>query len=111
MEVDGALNRLVPKHKINANLNVAATNRIRFNSSFQYLSERNDAFFDGNTFGTVPVVLGSYKLVNLSSDFDLIKSRLNVFVNATNLFNEDFVENIGYSTRGRNFRVGMTFSF
>ena len=75
------------------------------------MSERNDAFFDGNTFARVPVVLKSYKVVNLSSDFDLIKSRLNVFVNATNLLNEDFVENIGYSTRGRNFRVGTTFTF
>ncbi len=110
-QVDEALNRLVPKHKANANVNVVASSRLRFNSSFQYLSERNDAFFDGNTYASVPVVLGSYKLVNLSSDYHLIKNRLNVFVNVTNLLNEDFIENIGYSTRGRNFRVGTTFTF
>ena len=110
-QVDQALDRLIPKHKVNGNVNVVASSRLRFNSSFQYLSERNDAFFDGASFARVPVVLGSYKLMNLSSDYDLIKNRLNVFVNVTNLLNGDFVENIGYSTRGRNFRVGTTFTF
>lgn len=110
-QVDVALDRLIPKHKVNANLNYAATERLRFNTSFQYLSARKDAFFDGNTFRTVPVLLRDYKLVNVSTDYDLIKNRLNVFANVTNLFNEDFIENIGFSARGRNFRLGMTFNF
>jgi vitamin B12 transporter len=36
---------------------------------------------------------------------------MSVFGAVTNLFNEEFVENIGYSTLGRNFRLGLNLSF
>ena len=39
--------------------------------------------------------------------YELIKSRLTIFGSATNLFKEEFVENVGYSTRGRNFKIGL----
>ena len=32
---------------------------------------------------------------------------MTIFGAATNLLNEEFIENIGYSTRGRNFRLGI----
>jgi vitamin B12 transporter len=51
--------------------------------------------------------LGSYQLVNALVKYELIKSRLTIFGAATNIFNEAFVENIGYSTRGRNFKIGL----
>jgi len=37
----------------------------------------------------------------------LIKNRLNIFGAATNILNEEFVENIGYNTLGRNFKLGL----
>jgi vitamin B12 transporter len=46
-------------------------------------------------------------LVNALVKYELIKSRLTVFGSATNIFNEEFVENVGYSTRGRNFKIGL----
>ena len=75
--------------------------------NYQYVDGRNDAFFDGNTFGTQNVVLGSYQLVNASLNYELIKNRLSIFGAATNLLNEEFVENVGYNTLGRNFKLGL----
>ena len=106
-QVDEALDRLIPKHKVNAGLDFQATSRTLFNVNYQYFNARNDAFFDGNTFGLVTTKLGSYQLVNALAKYEILKSRLTVFGAVTNILNEEFVENVGYSTRGRNFKIGL----
>jgi vitamin B12 transporter len=106
-EVEEALDRLIPKHKFNTNIDFQLKKSLYFGLNYQYTNGRNDAFFDGNTFATVAAKLGSYQLLNSSLRYDLIQNRLTVFANATNILNADFVENIGYSTRGRNFRLGL----
>ncbi len=106
-KVDDALDRLIPKHKANAGLDFQPNKKMLFNVNCQYIDARNDAFFDGNTFGTTIVKLDSYHLVNALVKYELIKNRLTVFGAATNILNEEFTENIGYSTRGRNFKLGL----
>jgi vitamin B12 transporter len=106
-QVDKALDRLIPKHKVNAGLGYQPNSRTFLSIDYQYFDARNDAFFDGNTFGVVTTQLGSYQLVNATAKYELIKNRLTVFGAATNILNEEFVENVGYSTRGRNFKVGL----
>ncbi|WP_445452581.1 TonB-dependent receptor plug domain-containing protein [Flavobacterium sp. 25HG05S-40] len=106
-QVDKALDRLIPKHKANASLSYQPTIRTFLSLDYQYFNARNDAFYDGTTFGVVTTTLGSYQLVNATAKYELIKNRLTVFGAATNLLNEEFVENIGYATRGRNFRIGL----
>jgi vitamin B12 transporter len=106
-QVDKALDRLIPKHKANASLDFQATARSFFSVSYQYFDARNDAFFDGNTSLTTVVKLGSYQLVNTTVNYVVIKNRMTVFGMATNIFNEAFVENVGYATRGRNFKIGI----
>jgi vitamin B12 transporter len=110
-EVDEALKRLIPKNKINAAIDYAVTSRFNFNINWQYTDQRNDAFFDGNTFKSVQTVLGAYRLINSTIQYKLIPNRLNVFANVTNATNEEFVENVGFSTRGRNIRFGLDFKF
>lgn len=109
-QVDKNLDRLIPKHKANASVDYFASERLFFNVNYQYLDGRKDVYFDGNTFGTASVKLGSYQLVNALVKYQLIKNRLSIFGAATNILNEEFVENIGYSTRGRNFRLGLNIS-
>ena len=108
-QVDKALDRLIPKHKANASLNYQPNSRTLFNVNYQYFDARKDVFFDGNTFGVTGVVLDSYQLVNCLAKYELVKGRMSIFATATNIFNETFVENIGYTTRGRNFKVGLNF--
>ncbi len=106
-QVDEALNRLIAKHKGNISVDFTPTQRTLFNINYQYVDGRQDAFFDGNTYETMQSKLGSYKLVNALLQYELVKSRLTIFGNVTNIFNEDFIENTGYSTRGRNFKLGL----
>ena len=105
------LKRLIPKHKGNASVDFQPTSRLFLNLSYQYVGNRSDAYFDGGTFATVPVKLDAYQLVNFTVKHELIKNRMSVFGTATNIFNEDFVETVGYSTRGRNFKIGLNLNF
>lgn len=106
-QVDEALNRLIPKHKVNGSVDFSVTKRLFFNANYQYVDARQDAFFDGNTYATIYTKLGSYQLVNALVKYELVQNRLSIFGTVTNILNEDFVENIGYSTRGRNFKLGL----
>lgn len=108
-QVDKDLDRLIPKHKANVSFDYQPNSRTLLNVNYQYFDTRNDAFFDGNTFAVIGVKLDSYQLLNFLAKYELIKGRMTVFATATNMLNETFVENIGYSTRGRNFKLGLNF--
>ena len=102
-ELDNALLRLNPKHKANASIAYDFTKRFFGSVQYQYLSSRLDAY----GYPSQSVQLADYKLVNALLKYELIKTRLTIFGTVTNIFNEEFVENIGYSTRGRNFKIGL----
>lgn len=106
-QVDEALDRLIPKHKANVSIDFQPISRMLFNVSYQYFDARKDAYYNNDTFSVLPVELDSYQLINALIKYELIKNRMTVFGTATNIFNEGFVENIGYSTRGRNFKLGL----
>lgn len=107
-QVDNALDRLIPKHKANAGIYFQPTNRTLLSLNYQYFNSRRDAFYDATTFTVLNTKLGSYQLVNATAKYELIKTRLSIFGSVTNILNEEFVENVGYSTRGRNFKIGLT---
>ena len=107
-QVDEALNRLIPKHKINSSLDYKVSESFFWNVNYQYTAARKDAFFDGSTYATTNVNLGSYQLLNCLGRFEIIKNKLSVFGSINNIFNVDFIENIGYSALGRNYKLGLT---
>mgnify|MGYP003541998782 FL=1 len=107
-QVDEALNRLIPKHKINSSLDYKVSDSFFWNVNYQYIDARKDAFFDGNNYATTQVKLGSYQVLNTLVRYEISKKKLSVFGSVHNIFNVDFVENIGYSTLGRNFKLGLT---
>ncbi len=110
IQMEEALNRLIPKHKTNANFNYQLTNRTNFNLTYQYVNDRRDSYFDNTTYNTNNVTLKSYQLVHSNISYNLIKNRLNIFGAVSNIFNADFEENIGFNTKGRNYKVGLNIS-
>ncbi len=105
------LNRLIPKHKGNIALDYRANERTLLSLNYQYVDGRRDAFFDGGTFATTSVHLGSYQLVNGLVKYEVLKNQLTVFGAVNNILSEEFLETIGYNTRGRNAQLGFTFLF
>lgn len=110
-EVETEVSRYIPKHKVNTTLQYAFSERLNASVDYQYLSERNEAFYNSSTFGTESIELDSYSIFNANLNYKLITNRLSVFGSVTNILNEEFVEAIGYNTRGRNFKLGLSLNF
>jgi len=110
-EVEEPLKRLIPKHKANVSLDYDFSEKANISLAYQYVDQRKDVYFDGGTNLTTPIQLNSYKLVNAIGNFKIIKNRFNLFASVNNIFNANFTETIGYSTRGRNFKLGVNIFF
>jgi len=99
---------LIPKHKINTSIDCKISDSFFWNINYQYTDARKDNFFDGSTYSTTQVKLGSYQVLNTLARYEIIKNKLTFFGSVNNIFNVDFIENIGYSTLGRNYKLGLT---
>ena len=98
----------IPKHKITALVETNSIKNTYVSVRFKNISKRT--YFD--QWGTGDNInLKAYSLVDLFASHHLIKDRVMVFISANNIFNETYVETIGYTTKGRNFKVGMNFKF
>lgn len=109
-QVEEALSRLIPKHKGNVDMNYSFK-RGTFGVNYQYVDGRNDAFYDAASFATLSADLAAYQLVNATISYEIFPNRLHVYGAVTNILNEEFQEAIGYSAKGRNFKVGVNFLF
>lgn len=93
----------IPKHKINALLGYRWNERTFTSLNYRYTGQRFDTDF--SVFSDVE--LEPFSLLDLYFSHDLIADKFKVFLNISNIFNEDYVEIIGFSTRGRNVRAGI----
>jgi vitamin B12 transporter len=59
----------------------------------------------------VSEILKDYQLLHANLRYEVLKNRMNVFAAVDNILDKDFVETRGYSTRGRNFKIGITLLF
>ncbi|RAV30228.1 TonB-dependent receptor plug domain-containing protein [Sinomicrobium soli] len=92
----------IPKHKVNATAGFDVCEHTFASVSYQYLSDRTDA---GG------IVMNSFSLFDLYLSHHILSHRMKLFANISNIFNEDYVELAGYTTRGRNVRLGFSLSF
>lgn len=96
----------IPKHKLNSLVGFKWNSKTYTSVSYQYNAERTDRDF--TTYQDV--TLDAYGLLDIYVSHQLL-SRLKVFATVTNLLNEDYTEILGYTTRGRNARIGMSLQF
>jgi vitamin B12 transporter len=109
-QVDQAVNRLIPKHKVNLDYTYQFK-KLTLNGSYQYVDQRADAYYDSNSFATTTVELPAYQLFNANVSYFILPKQLQFFASISNIFDEKFQEVIGYSARGRNTKLGLTFLF
>src|SRR5690606_2784241 len=97
----------LPKHKINANVGFNFSKETYASLGYQFIGSRTDTDFSTSQ----DITLKSFSLVDFYFSHKLIKNKLKLFVNATNLLNEDYTEIIGFTTKGRNMSLGMNLNF
>lgn len=110
-KVEEDLNLRIPEIKVNANLNYQVSDATFMSLSYQYNDTREDAFFNSTTFVSETVNLKPYSLLDYYVSHNLIKNRMTLFANITNIFNTDYQELFGFTTKGRNVNVGFNLSF
>lgn len=110
VENDALIARFVAKHRANANLSIDITKNISWNAQYQYINQRDVAYFDSVTYTTVATEVPSYQLVHTNLSVN-VSSNLSLFAAVQNIFNEDFIETVGFTSRGRNFKLGLNLKF
>lgn len=88
----------IPKHKANAVLGYDFSGKTFGSIVFQHTGKRLDT---GN------VELDSFNLFNLYFSHTAMQNKIKFFAGIDNLLNEDYLEITGFTTKGRNARLGF----
>jgi len=105
-------NDYIPKHKLVTTLEVKPSEQYFF--SFTYRNVGARTIFDRyGSFGTAgsDVVLPKYQVMDFMTNYKLLEDTVTVFAAVTNLYNEAYDDILGFSTRGRNYKIGIRFQF
>lgn len=95
----------IPKHKINAGVDYA-WKKTNVSLTYQYNDNRTDSFYNESLMATEIVDLDGFGLVDLYVSHRL-NDKLQLFGGVYNIANTEYRELYGYSTRGRNVRLGF----
>ena len=82
----------------------------RINLSYQFVSKRNDAYYDTSAFTTKNVVLDAFHLLNLNIN-QKINKKLETYLNVGNLLNTNYTDVIGFTTKPRTYTLGIDYKF
>ena len=93
----------IPKHKAFVQWGYALSKQSQLTVQYAFTGTRTDTDF--NTFSDVQ--LDPYSLVNASFSHALVPGKIRLFAHIDNLLNAEFEEVIGFSTLGRNVRLGF----
>ena len=96
----------IPEHKINSAFGYRLWKEGQIIVNYQYLSSRDDMFFNPDTFESETVNLASYDLVGLKFRSQ-INEHIALFASVFNLFDTEYEELYRYQTRGRNYSLGF----
>jgi vitamin B12 transporter len=109
-QADARFTLRIPKHKANAAIGYTPDAKTTLGLSALYVTERDDSFFNPDTFESETALLDSYSLVYFNASRQLTKN-LKVFIGIDNILNTDFEELYRYQTKGRNVRLGFGLGF
>jgi len=94
----------IPKHSFNAALSYSFTAKTYTSLTYSYTGKRLDTDF--NTFDEQ--VLEPFSTFGIYISQEVMANKLKFFLSIENVFNTNFTEVIGFTTRGRNLRLGLS---
>ena len=99
-----------PKSSFSINVGRQFTPSFYASANVSIIGKREDAYFDSNTFSTVPVTLKSYTLIDLYAEYAFSKKRLKLFTELRNITNTKYFEIAGFNTLRFNGYGGIRFT-
>jgi len=105
---DTSYNNLIrrPAHSAGVNIGYTVNKRLFTSVNLNAYGERNDLYFDLNTFTTQSATLNAYVLLDVYGEYRFGKHMI-VFFQGRNLLNAEYQEAYGYNTLGINVNGGM----
>ncbi|MEW7290727.1 TonB-dependent receptor plug domain-containing protein [Aquimarina sp. 2304DJ70-9] len=103
----------IPEHMINVNVGYQLGEKTYTSLSYQFNTERADNDFanaDPVTFEPAQVTLDDYGVLDFYISHKVLKN-FSVYAALNNITNEDYQEIFGFSTKGRNARIGFNLDF
>ena len=95
----------IPKHKVNNSFRQQLNSNTQLLTSIQFVGDRDDEV------GQDLVVLSSYWLLDFRISHQLSQPGVSLFGSIENVFDANYEEVSGYTTRGRNLSVGVSYAF
>ncbi|MGB0981691.1 MAG: TonB-dependent receptor plug domain-containing protein [Winogradskyella sp.] len=105
--LDKDLSLRIPEIKINARLDYQLLEKTTMSLAYQFNDARDDVVYNNVTFENETKTLKAYTLLDFYVSHEVIKNKMTVFTNVSNIFNEDYQELYGFTTRGRNINLGF----
>jgi len=105
-------NDYIPENKFVLGLDINPFENAFFNFTYRNVGERT--IFDRyGSFGTAgeDVILENYQVVDFMTNYKLLGDTVTLFAAVTNFLDEDYDDILGYSTRGRNYKLGVRLQF
>ncbi|WP_088323028.1 TonB-dependent receptor plug domain-containing protein [Polaribacter tangerinus] len=102
----------IPKNKLVATTSITPLKNATLNFTYRNVGERN--IFDRyGSFGAAgeDVILERYEVLDFMANYKLLNGTATIFAAITNLLNEDYDDILGFSTRGRNYKLGVRLQF
>ena len=100
----------IPDHKINVHFAYKPNSRIDLGLGYQFTSDREDSFFNSETFVQENITLKSYDTVDINAGYQVLDS-LYVYAQINNILDEEYEELYRFQTLGRNVRAGFNLEF
>ncbi|MFZ9387892.1 MAG: TonB-dependent receptor plug domain-containing protein [Chitinophagaceae bacterium] len=100
-----------PRSSGGITLETAVSQKLFVRSHLMFTGERQDAYFDSNSFSTVNTTLGAYALWNLYAEYGLTRNRLKFFADIRNITGTRYTEISGFNTPRMNGDLGIRVSF
>lgn len=101
----------IPTNKLVANIDFYATENSFVSLTYRNIGDRLAKYYDSTTFSTVETTLPKYNLLDLNANYKLLEGTVTFFGAVTNLLDEDYEDVLGFSTRGRNYKLGLRLQF
>ncbi|MBO3699686.1 TonB-dependent siderophore receptor [Roseivirga sp. E12] len=99
-----ALFSRIPKEKYGVGLLFTPIEASSVNIRYNYTGERRVSPFSDN-------LLDSYSLVDIALRKQFLSKKLTAYGAINNIFDEEFVGVVGFTTMGRNYTIGLNFDF
>jgi vitamin B12 transporter len=97
-----------PKNTFGANINYQVIKALAIGLNYKYTGDRGDLKFDNTTFTSSPVTLKHYNLVDGHIQYQACK-KVQLFGDLKNMFNQNYVDWLGYRSMGINFTAGLKY--